>query len=405
MHRRSVLVALALGALAVLGAFYSVPLAGATQPKCLVVNVRSGQSYGTLQEAVTAASAEDTLKVKGTCYGTTTISKNLTIVGQSNPGFGPATLNGAKSGSVVTVEERATVAIMGLTITGGSGTLEVHECPGRCGGGVLNDGSLTLTNSTVSDNEATVQEGSGGGIYNNGEAEGVLTLISSTVTGNTATLDGGGIRSINGALTLINSAIAANKGNQDGGGISISFTQPFLVTINNSSVTGNTARIDGGGIEVFESSATLNNSTVSGNSAPSGGGLIDIGSSVTLHNTSVKGNTATGLPHSFPLVFGNGGGIFDTGHSFNGSLVAPGTLALDGSSSVSQNTATRDGGGIYSAKPDAVSLNDSSSVTQNTASSEGGGIYSEKSKGATLTFGMGWMGSVTGNEPDDIFFD
>jgi hypothetical protein len=43
-------------------------------------------------------------------------------------------------------------------------------------------------------------------------------------------------------------------------------------------------------------------------------------------------------------------------------------------------------------------------VTQNTAS-EGGGIYSEKSKGATLTFGMGWMGSVSENIPENIFFD
>src|SRR5262249_15573087 len=152
MHRRSVLVALTLGASAVLGASPSVPLAGATQPKCLVVNARSGQSYGTLQEAVAAASAEDTLKVKGTCYGTTTITKNLTIVGQSNPGFGPATLNGAKSGSVLIVEEIATVAITGLTITGGSGS-SVSICD-NCGGGIYNNGSLTLTNSTVRDNTA-----------------------------------------------------------------------------------------------------------------------------------------------------------------------------------------------------------------------------------------------------------
>jgi predicted outer membrane repeat protein len=377
-----------------------VPPAAAKQPKCLVENVRSSQSYGTLQEAVAAAAAEDTLKVKGTCYGTTTIAKNLTIVGQSNPGFGPATLDGAKSGSVVIVEASATVAIRNLTIRGGSGTFECTRCPSKSGGGIFNNGSLTLTNSTVSDNEATGFGSSGGGIYNNGEAEASLTLINSTVTGNTATFFGAGIRNVSAPLTLINSTIAGNKGAQDGGGIATEFAPHLTVTINNSSITGNTATGGGGGIAADDSSAALNDSTVSGNSAPSGGGLGDVGSSVTLHNTSVKGNTATGLPPPFPPLLGNGGGIYDN----HGNPGEPGSLALTGSSSVSENTAARDGGGIYSGESDAVRLSDLSSVTQNTAS-EGGGIYSEKSNGATLTFGIGWMGSVSGNEPDDIFFD
>ena len=48
--------------------------ATAAQPKCLVVG--AGGSYPTLQQAVDAASAGDTLKVSGTCYGDTTIGKN-----------------------------------------------------------------------------------------------------------------------------------------------------------------------------------------------------------------------------------------------------------------------------------------------------------------------------------------
>jgi hypothetical protein len=57
------------------------PLAQASQPKCLVVG--AGGSYSTLQEAIDAASAGDTLKVKGTCYGDASITKKVTIVGQT----------------------------------------------------------------------------------------------------------------------------------------------------------------------------------------------------------------------------------------------------------------------------------------------------------------------------------
>ena len=110
----------------------------AAQSKCLIVG--AGGSYGTLQAAVNAATAGDKLKVKGTCYGDTTISKNLTITGQSNPGFGSATLNGGNNalspGSVI-VNRGATVAVTGLTITGGYSATIAGNTGG--GGGVHNE--------------------------------------------------------------------------------------------------------------------------------------------------------------------------------------------------------------------------------------------------------------------------
>ena len=75
---------------------------------------------------------------------------------------------------------------------------------------------------------------------------------------------------------------------------------------------------------------------------------------------------------------------------------------MNGDSSVNHNAATGNGGGIYNLG--SVTLSDSSSVTRNTASGEGGGIYSDKSEGATLAFGIGWSGTVSRNEPDDMFF-
>jgi predicted outer membrane repeat protein len=393
-----------------------VPLAAAKQPKCLVVNARSGQGYGTLQEAVAAATAGDTLQVKGTCYGTTTIAKNLTIVGKSGYGSGQATLDGAKSGSVVTVEPGVTAAISSLTITGGSGSLEPITFS-IVGGGITNFGSLTLTDSTVSGNTAVeggrVGFGKGGGIFNGGEYSpgAPLTITDSTVSGNEADYWGGGIGNEEGSVTLNDSTVSRNAARQEGGGIAEVFGGSLTIT--DSTVADNTVTASygiGGGIDVIQGSLTLTDSTVRGNAAPRGGGgiygattIIAGGgrNSLTLDNSTVTRNTATGsVEFDGKKFIGHGGGILDRA----------GTVTLNGSSSVSRNEAAGDGGGIYSGKTlerqaDSVILNDSSSVTQNTAGGDGGGIYSDKSGGATLTFGIGWMGSVSGNEPDDLFFE
>ena len=101
--------------------FRSSSLAEGKQPKCLIVNLGGGGgTWDTLQAAQDAAAAGDTLKVKGTCHGPTTLSKDLTVVGQSNPGFGTATLDGDRAGSVVTIGPGVSAAISDLTITGGA---------------------------------------------------------------------------------------------------------------------------------------------------------------------------------------------------------------------------------------------------------------------------------------------
>jgi hypothetical protein len=48
-------------------------------------------------------------------------------------------------------------------------------------------------------------------------------------------------------------------------------------------------------------------------------------------------------------------------------------------------------------------LNDESSANWNRATSHGGGIYNNATDGATLNFGIGWIGTVSHNKPDDIF--
>src|SRR5262245_40675903 len=105
----------------VAGATVYAPVAKAEQPKCLVVNKsRDVGSYRTLQAAQDAASAGDNLTVKGTCLGRSDITKDLTITGHTNPGFGPATLDGDGALHVVTIGSGVAVAINSLTITNGN---------------------------------------------------------------------------------------------------------------------------------------------------------------------------------------------------------------------------------------------------------------------------------------------
>jgi predicted outer membrane repeat protein len=298
-----------------------VPLAAAGhQPKCLVLNARSDNSYSSLQAGVDAAATQagDTLKVKGTCVGDTTIGTNLTIAGQSNRAYGPATLDGGNSennqGTVVSIDEGATVAINNITITGGYADFS--------GGGILNEGTVTLTNSTLSNNTATF---SGGGIYNGDEA----MITGSTITGNTAGSGGGGggIFSGGNGLTITRSIIGDNNA-EFAGGI---FVLDGPATLDHTTVSDNNASINGGGIGIFSNSGTvtlLNGSTVNDNTAQdNGGGIFTLAGTLTIENSTVGDNTAGG----------NGGGVFNNG---------AGTVTLVAASTVNGNTAGGSGGGI-----------------------------------------------------------
>jgi hypothetical protein len=94
---------------------------------------------------------------------------------------------------------------------------------------------LTVTNSTVSGNNAAF--GYGGGI----DCELELTLTNSTVSGNAAYYDGGGIRGR--YLTLTNSTESGNTAGYNGGGI-----RGRYLSLTNGTVSGNDANQSGAGI-------------------------------------------------------------------------------------------------------------------------------------------------------------
>ncbi len=180
------------------------------------------------------------------------------------------------------------------------------------GGGIYNGGALTLRSSTVSSNAVLGHpeaSASGGGIYNTGGA--ILTLIDSTVSENQALADhgsGGGIFS--GSPTLINSTVSGNRIGGSGGGIS-----GGSFTLINSTVADNSAGELGGGIYMFDAmfDASLIHATVVNNSAA--GAASDVYNAQFL-SSSAAANTIIGACETDggeTRAITDGGGNLDAG--------------------------------------------------------------------------------------------
>ncbi len=189
------------------------------------------------------------------------------------PGTNLLAISGDDQSTVLDVASGATVGISGLTIESGAAS-------GRPGGGIDNDGTLTLTESTVSGNTDAL--GNGGGIDN----DGTLTLVNSTVSGNTA-LDDAGLYNT-GTVTLTESTVSGNAAISGNGAIG---NYGGAMTLTDCTITGNSA-FGAGGIGNYESGTmTLLNTTVSGNSANFAGGILN-SATLTLADSTVSGNGA-----------------------------------------------------------------------------------------------------------------
>jgi uncharacterized repeat protein (TIGR01451 family) len=198
---------------------------------------------------------------------------------------GESTIDGEGARRGVWVNSGVSAILERFTIQGG-----LADSTG--GGGILNQGALTLNRCTVIGN---IGSGIRTGLF--GTAN--LTLNDCTVSGNTAGDPGvhgarGGAGIDNGGmLTVNNSAINSNEalGGSHGGGICNS----GAAMLSNSTVSGNTVAQDHGGGISNSGTLILSNSTVSDNTARWGGGIRnDDDGTVTLRNTILAGNTDSG---------------------------------------------------------------------------------------------------------------
>ena len=280
----------------------------------------SGCKYTTIAAAITAAKAGDTISILDAVHteSNITVDRSLTIQGQ---GAAKTAVDGAQNGTVFTVDAGVTARFQNLTISDGFSETK--------GGGIDNGGTLTVTNSTVSDNAASstffIFPAGGGGIFN----DGTLTVSNSTFSSNNGFGDEGGAILNDGTLTVSNSTFFGNGAVGGGGGI---FNDGTL-TVSNSTFSSNGTDF-GGGI-LNDGDLTVSNSTFSNNIAKIGGG-IDNGGTLTVTNSTFSDN------------FGNDGcgGI----ENFGTLSVTSSTFSANGSAFIGAGDSIVNSGGIASLK-------------------------------------------------------
>ncbi|MFI5455745.1 MAG: choice-of-anchor Q domain-containing protein, partial [Isosphaerales bacterium] len=210
--------------------------------------------------------------------GTLVLSNTGAPIAIDGPGANEVTISGNNAVGVFSVESGVTATLSGLTISYGFDS---------SGGGIDNQGSLTVTDSAITHNMAAAPGTAaldGGGIYNNG----TLTLKGVYMALNQAT-DGAGIYDAGGTVSMSSVTMTGN------------FAGGVFGQRGGSGGQGGGAGGDahGGGIYQAGGNLTLNNDILSFNYATGGPG--GTGGTATLGRTGGQGGAAGS---------GYGGGIY-----------------------------------------------------------------------------------------------
>lgn len=251
----------------------------------------------TIAAAITTVNSGGEVRIQaGTFTEDLDIAKNVSL-----RGFGSTstTIMGTGASRVIRIQNSYSVTIQHVTVTGGYQTGYVEG-----GGGIWNSGTLSLSNCIVSGNYA---EPMGGGIYNG--SDGVMDINRCTIKENTTYhagwngLGGGGVYNT-GSLTMLDSTVSDNHADDSpsdlnyGGGV---YHHGGTMTLERVTITANTSTGYGGGVMINHQgpadSSEVKNVTITGNTTKSGGGIGLTGGpsvgGVTINNTTIAGNTAT----------------------------------------------------------------------------------------------------------------
>lgn len=323
----------------------------------------------------------------------------------------------------------ASVSFTGSTVSGNTAGTDgeggVYGESGADGGGIhATDvySPFVISDSTVISENVAADDG--GGVYFGGEGEGGprsldlegsavsgtgFTLVDSAITGNSAAGGNGGGLAADGlyqALALTDVQVTGNAAHYYGGGIALygSYNGEASgdVAITRSDISGNTAgHIDeyegeygtytnhygqGGGISLdgMSSTVTVTETTIVGNTSEEDGGgigLDQLGGVFQLVDSTVDGNTA---------VEDDGGGIYadDLYSSIYNSETYSweydyGRVEVSGTT-ISNNHAGDEGGGVHMTDGDAPILFLNSTISSNSAAETGGGLSLDGGEGGTV---------------------
>jgi hypothetical protein len=302
-----------------------------------------------------------------------------TLTAPDNPQNGlpmitsPLTITGRRAETTI-IERDASAPRFRLLQVAQAGTLTLKRLTLRGGdtlsggGGIRNQGTLTLVHTMVTANDGGIL--GGGGILNNGS----LALAHTTVitNGSSQVATGGGIATSGGMVTITHSTIARNLALLQGGGLSIS---GGTVTLHATTVTRNFAEGSGGITNGFADSSggtvIITESAITNNAENCAGpaGIANSGTMI-ITNTTIAAN-------SNDCRFGGGGGIGNFG----------GTLLLT-NSTLADNAARVSGGGIVQRGGTVLLLN--TILAQNI------GPFGPDCAGSITSLGTNLIGDPTG---------
>jgi hypothetical protein len=243
----------------------------ALTPVAQAITIPVACSENALVAAVNLAnstSAADTLVLAGGCtYALTSphggLTTGLPVITTPMELIGPATVT-RSSLLLFRIAEVSPTGNLTLTTT----IAFTNGSSADNGGGILNFGAVTLTNSSLSGNSTLLN---GGGLANadtpNGTAP-AATFTRSPVTNNSALLNGGGIyNGLRGTLTTTGVSgspmfVTGNSGSQGAGIAAVSST---ATTLTQTAVTANNALLTAGGVYRVGGTMTTTNSPISAN--------------------------------------------------------------------------------------------------------------------------------------------
>ncbi len=298
--------------------------------------------YTTVQSAVDAAAAGETIRISGACGDfhqnggpgqLVTLNKNVTLQGGWNGDFTlydpvafPTYLDAGGAGRVVFLPSGVSPTLQTIVLRNGNAAGLGGGPAGKdAGGGIyINNSTPILQNVDIAGNSSPDL---GGGVYLAGA---LPTFTGGFIRNNVAGERGGGIYVDQVAPTLSGVAITGNGARAGGGAYLDRANAQFLDTAAPGATP--TCRIDlntttgspnyqpgpgagglpvlwlapggGGGLALDRSAATLRGCSVNGNTARSGGGIYVHNSAATLENSQITANRAQ---LGAPVLVGPGG--------------------------------------------------------------------------------------------------
>lgn len=347
---------------------------------------------GTLRYAVSNADSGDTILIAADLkhtpivltHGELVLNKNVAIRGVGNVA---ETVSGGGTARVFEVAAGATVIIDNLVLTGGNGLANNPSGTSSLdlnGGAILNLGTLTVCDSTLTGNSSY----NGGGIGNIG---GTVMVNDDTLSGNSAT-QGGALATFGGMMTVSGSTLFNNRVVGVGGAIE----NAGRTTVRDSFLSSNSAPYSGGGgiFNDIHGDLQVQRSYLSHNAALNGGGIYNVYSqTVTISDSALDHNTADndggGIGNVGTMTVSHSRLSYNSAGSDGGGIANEGILMINEGSTLSNDCATGDGGGIYSHRfigdPVNPTVTISGSILFDNTAAYGGGVFNDVSASLIVT--------------------